>query len=560
MNKQLKPIPAFASEAEERAFWESHDSTEYVDWDKAQFVVFPNLQMTKEVATAVDWQGQAPPEDHGMPQPNFALSALYALDNLEVMRGMDSETVDLIYLDPPFNSKRMYQGMSGSKAQAHRFRDTWSWNDAKQEWLDQLENDYPDLRRQIDVAKAHSDGMGGYLAFMAPRIIEMHRILMPDGSLYLHCDPNANSYLRILLDLVFGSNNHRNEIVWHYGKMANTSRNFPSNHDTIYRYSKGDDWTFNPLKGSESEYRARFARYLTGNQVLYGSVSQSKDKLILRRAKKVESELGRSLMDSDVLFDFDVEYKIQSDVIYESIIKGNAKERTGWNTQKPLALLERIIEASSNEGDIVFDPFCGCGTALVAAENLGRRWVGADDDVNAIYVVRERVASLKGILADQPQFQSVVFVLRQAPARTEAATAADGVLKDPTGIIIPKMPSDKMSNAAIRDQLMEWQQQLDGNIQCPGCGECLKPRHFHVDHINPKSAGGTNRIDNRILLCGACNIDKGNTKALPQLWNEQKIRGKRRQEMQKHVTEIQDQARAHVQQMDAGVPVQALLR
>ena len=87
--------------------------------------------------------------------------------------------------------------MSGSKAQAHRFRDTWSWNDAKQEWLDQLENDYPDLRRQIDVAKAHSDGMGGYLAFMAPRIIEMHRILMPGGSLYLHCDPNANSYLRI---------------------------------------------------------------------------------------------------------------------------------------------------------------------------------------------------------------------------------------------------------------------------------------------------------------------------------------------------------------------------
>ena len=492
--------------------------------------------------------------------PNFALSALYALDNLEVMRGMDSETVGLIYLDPPFNSKRMYQGMSGSKAAGHQFRDTWSWNDAKQEWLDQLENDYPDLRRQIDVAKAHSDGMGGYLAFMAPRIIEMHRILMPGGSLYLHCDPNANSYLRILLDLVFGSSNHRNEVVWHYGKMANTSRNFPSNHDTIYRYSKGDDWTFNPLKGSESEYRARFARYLTGNQVLYGSVSQSKDKLILRRAKKVESELGRPLTDSDVLFDFDVEYKIQSDVIYESIIKGNAKERTGWNTQKPLALLERIIKASSNEGDIVFDPFCGCGTALVAAENLGRRWVGADDDVNAIDVVRERVASLKGILADQPQFQSVVFVLRQAPARTEAATAADGVLKDPTGIIIPKMPSDKMSNAAIRDQLLEWQRQPDGNIKCPGCGECLKPRHFHVDHINPKSAGGTNRIDNRILLCGACNIDKGNTKALPQLWNEQKIRGKRRQEMQKHVTEIQDQARAHVHLMDAGVPVQARLR
>ena len=435
-----------------------------------------------------------------MTQPNFALSALYALDNLEVMRGMDSESVPLIYTDPPFNSKRIYQGMSGSKAAPHRFRDTWSWNDAKAEWLDQLENDHPALHRAILVAKDHSPSMGGYCAFMAVRLIEMHRILTPDGSLYLHCDPHANAYLRMLLDGAFGEKGFRNEMVWYYENASRGKKQWAKAHDTILYYCK--------------------------NQ------------------KKAGKEPPPG--------------KTPDDVIVLPSLNTMDSERAGWQTQKPLALLERIIKASSNEGDIVFDPFCGCGTALVAAEKLDRRWVGADDDGNAIGVVRERVASLKGILADQPQFQSAVSVLRHAPVRTEGA-ADDGVLKDPTGIIIPKMPSDKMSNAAIRDKLEEWQVARDGLILCPGCGERLKPRHFHVDHINPKSAGGANRIDNRILLCGACNTDKGNTKALPQLWNEQKIRGQKRREMQKHVKDIQDQARAYVRQMDAGAPAQAPL-
>ena len=149
-----------------------------------------------------------------MPPPNFHTSALYALDNLEVMRGMDTATVHLIYADPPFNSKRIYQGMPGTKAAPHRFRDTWSWNDAKEEWLDQLENDWPTISQLITVAKAHSGGMAGYLAFMSVRVIEMHRILRNEGSLYLHCDPTAGAYLRNLLDCVFGAQNFRNEIVW----------------------------------------------------------------------------------------------------------------------------------------------------------------------------------------------------------------------------------------------------------------------------------------------------------------------------------------------------------
>ena len=165
--------------------------------------------------------------------PNFALGALYALDNLEVMRGMDTESVPLIYADPPFNSKRIYQGISGSKAQAHRFRDTWSWDDARQEWLDQLENDHPPLHRAVLVAKDHSPGMGGYCAFMAVRLIEMRRILTPTGSLYLHCDPSANAYLRMLLDGVFGAKQFRNEIVWCYTGPANVRDHYPRKHDTI---------------------------------------------------------------------------------------------------------------------------------------------------------------------------------------------------------------------------------------------------------------------------------------------------------------------------------------
>ena len=167
-------------------------------------------------------------------------------------------------------------------------------------------------------------------------MIEMRRALKPTGSLYLHCDPTASHYIKALLDTIFGNQQFRNEIIWRYGKMSSASKNFPSNHDYILRYSKGTEWTFNPLKGGESEYRARYLKYLTNNQVLYGTVKTSTDKLILGRVRKVQKQLDRPLQDDDVLFDFDREFKVQSDVIYESIIKGNSAERVGYPTQKPV--------------------------------------------------------------------------------------------------------------------------------------------------------------------------------------------------------------------------------
>ena len=506
--------------------------------------------------------------------PNFTLSALYALDNLEVMRGMDSESVPLIYADPPFNSKRIYQGMSGSKAAPHRFRDTWSWNDAKQEWLDQLENDQPELYKAITVAKSHSPGMSGYCAFMAVRIIEMHRILTPDGSLYLHCDAHANSYLRMLLDIVFGGENYQNDIIWQRTTAHNDAKRYGANTDTIIFYTKSDKWIWNEQpQPYDDKYKARFrhkdpdgrawsddnltAKSLAGGGYEYeykGVTSLWRVPLETMRQLDAEGRLhftSRGGIRRKRYLDEMPGRPIQSLWTDISVLNSQAKERTGWRTQKPLALLERIIKASSNEGDIVFDPFCGCGTALVAAEKLGRRWVGADDDANAIDVVRERVASLKGTVADRPQLQNAVAILRDPPERTAEYDRA-GVLRDPTGYIIPKMPSDKMSRADIRAKLLEWQADANGVIQCPGCGELLKARHFHVDHIDPKSTGGSNRIDNRILLCGACNTEKSDGKTLAALWRDHGITGKERRDMQECVKAIREKARAHVLELDAG--------
>ena len=259
----------------------------------------------------------------------------------------------------------------------------------------------PALRAVFDAAaQAHGDSMESYLVMMAVRLLEMRRLLRDTGSIYLHCDPTASHYLKLVMDCVFGKDQYRNEIVWHYGKMSNPGRNFPRNHDIILRYTKTGDYVFRTVKGAESEYRTRYARYLTGNRVLYGSVKESRDKLVLRRVERLARELGRDLEDGDVLFDFDREFKVQSDVMYVPIIKGNSSERTGYPTQKPLELLYKIIESSTNEGDMVLDPFCGCATACVAAERLGRRWAGIDLSPLAAELVKRRLREQLGLLYD----------------------------------------------------------------------------------------------------------------------------------------------------------------
>ncbi len=326
--------------------------------------------------------------------PNWASRTLWTGDNLDIMRGMNSASVDLIYLDPPFNSSRDYSAPGDSTSAGASFKDTWSPSDLDPGWQIEIADREPALCAVVDAAgKAHGESMKAYLVMMAIRLLEMRRLLRDTGSIYLHCDPTASHYLKIAMDCIFGRDQYRNEIVWHYGKMSNPGRNFPRNHDTILRYTKTDGYVFRMVKGAESEYRTRYARYLTGNRVLYGSVKGSRDKLVLRRVERLARELGRGLRDDDVLFDFAREFKAQSDVIYVPIIKGNSSERMGYPTQKPLALLRKLVESSTDQGDMVLDPFSGCGTACLAAEQLGRAWVGIDISPLAADLVEQRIRS-----------------------------------------------------------------------------------------------------------------------------------------------------------------------
>ncbi len=346
-------------------------------------------------------------------EPNWANRTLWTGDNLEIMRGMNSASVDLIYLDPPFNSNKSYTAPGNSETAEVSFEDTWTPSDLDPAWHDEAALLEPALSSVFDAAaQAHGDSMESYLVMMAVRLLEMRRLLRDTGSIYLHCDPTASHYLKLAMDCIFGKEQYRNEMVWHYGKMSNPSRDFPRNHDIILRYTKTGSYTFRTVKGAESEYRTRYERYLSGNRVLYGRVRESRDKLILRRVKRLTGELGRDLRDDDVLFDFDREFKVQSDVVYVPIIKGNSSERMGYPTQKPLRLLSKFIESSTNRGDMVLDPFSGGATACIAAEQLGRRWAGIDISPLAAKLVRRR-------LRDRLGLESEVTHRKDVPERTD---------------------------------------------------------------------------------------------------------------------------------------------
>lgn len=411
-------------------------------------------------------------EKHG----NIFHRTIYVADNLPILRGIESECIDLIYLDPPFNKNRKFEAPIGSEAAGAAFTDIWTLDDEDLAWHATIRANSRDLYVAIEAAKAvHSKGMMSYLIYMSIRIIEMHRILKSTGTLYIHCDSTASHYLKILLDAIFGRDQFQNEVIWHYGKMSNTKKNFPRNHDTIFRYTKSNHFTFNSIRGADSEYKERFKSVLKHNKVHYGAVKGRKDKLILRRVAKIEGQMGRKLRDDDVLFDFDTEFKVQSDVIYESIIKGNSSERVGYPTQKPLKLLRKLVAASSNEGDMILDPFCGCATTLIAAEDLQRHWVGIDISERAGELVENRMINELGL-------SSARVIWRSDPPERNGK------------------PSKNIKNILYGNQ--------GGN--CNLCGtHFVEARHLELDHIIPKSQGGLDVDSNLQLLCGNCNRIKG---------------------------------------------------
>lgn len=299
----------------------------------------------------------------------LAMAALLAGDeNNPSQRGK----IDLVYVDPPFDSKADY-----------RTRITLPGATIDQK---------PTVLEQFAYSDTWADGTASYLAMITPRLVLMRELLADTGSIYVHLDWHVGHYVKLVMDEVFGRENFINEVIWRYGKMSNATRRYPQNHDTLFYYSKNPGYFFNPVRSAESEYKARFARWVIDNKVRFGAVAHSDDKLIKLRVRKVEKELGRALVEEDILFDFDREFKTQDDVFYDiSIIKGNAGENLNFDTQKPEKLLERLITASCPPGGVVADFFSGSGTTGAVAERLGRRWVIADVGKPSVMVARKRL-------------------------------------------------------------------------------------------------------------------------------------------------------------------------
>ena len=391
-------------------------------------------------------------ENESHPQ-NWANQTVWTGDNLPIMRGMNGNSVDLIYLDPPFNSKADYAAPIGSRAAGAEFRDTWTLQDVDVAWLDLIEAKHPALGRVIQASMTGSDK--AYLIYMSVRLLEMRRLLKPSGSIYLHCDPTMSHYLKLVMDAIFGRRGFRNEIVWCYRKWAVKGRQFVRNHDIILFYAAGGANTFNvqmvPVgPGTLKRWKGRKQRAVFVDGV--------------RQATATEDAAENPCPDW-----WDI-----------SILNPNAKERVGYPTQKPLALLRRIVEASSDPGDVVFDPFCGCATACIAAEHGGRRWAGIDISPKAAELVVERMGNELGLLFGGINRTDV-------PKRTDIGRVA-------------------VHNCSENRRKLYGEQ----GGHCNGCRQHFLARNLTVDHIIPRSKGGTDHIENLQLLCGHCNSVKGN--------------------------------------------------
>ncbi len=364
------------------------------------------------------------------------MNQLYYGDNLQVLREhLKDESVDLIYLDPPFNSKRDYnllfkspKGLK-SEAQIEAFKDSWSWGDqAETELDDLLKQKNTELSQMMNalIAFLGRNDMTAYLVMMASRLLEIHRVLKPTGSVYLHCDPTASHYLKLVLDSVFAKENYRNEIVWKRTTTHSDSKTWSRVADSIFFYTKSERFTWNTPRDEHSEeYRAAKYRFndedgrgvyrldnmtspnLRPNMMYVWKGFPSPEKgwrYSLETMTKLDAE-GRIWYPRTKSGELDITKRPQlkryldemeggvMGTIWTDIspINSQAQERLGYPTQKPLALLERIISASSNKGDVVLDPFCGCGTAVHAAQKLGRKWIGIDITCLAIALIESRL-------------------------------------------------------------------------------------------------------------------------------------------------------------------------
>lgn len=454
-----------------------------------------------------------------------------------MLRGIDSETIDLIYLDPPFNTGKQWHAPIGSDAEGASFNDIWAWDDlaeaegetlatnVKRQWVNDLRVESP-VRAVVDAAEAAAgEEMGAYLAFMAMRLVEMQRVLQPAGGIYLHCDPTAGHYLKLLMDSVFGRENFRNELIWRRTTGVKGTRGatktLGSVTDSILFYGKSRSHVIEIPRVKEETKGMRQFKY-RDERGPYRAVADLYSDGALHESPKYEwqghnppygwrvskanliklHEAGRIHYNRSGK-PFRKQYKDEWDgspvsSLWVDIPQAAKSERTGYPTQKPIALLERIITTSSHEGALVLDPFCGCATACVAAEKLGRRWIGIDVSELAILLCDERIREMQneigatnfGIPYHDPIHRT------DMPERTDSPA------------LVNELPIDlTLSKDAVKQRLYE---QQDG--RCNGCERHFTPEFadlLDLDHIKARSKGGLHTWSNVQLLCRTCNVRKG---------------------------------------------------
>jgi site-specific DNA-methyltransferase (adenine-specific) len=338
------------------------------------------------------------------------MNSLYFGDNLDVLREkVKDESVDLVYLDPPFKSNANYNvlfkpGGEASEAQAEAFRDTWEWGDSARDAYDDV------IKLNGDVGLVMSgfrrwlgeNSMMAYLSMMTIRLLELRRVMKPNASLYLHCDPTASHYLKLLLDAIFDHNGWRNEIIWKRTPFSGSSKalakQLPRSHDVIHYYTNGDDWFWNPpTEKYKDEYLARFkwddndgrgpyrkTLLKTYSQETFDRL-KGDNRLVMPMRAGAKYSYKQYLQESSGTRQVD---DLWTDI---NALNPMARERLGYPTQKPITLLQRIIEQSSKKGMTVLDPFCGCGTTVAAAQVMERQWIGIDVTHYAVTLIERRL-------------------------------------------------------------------------------------------------------------------------------------------------------------------------
>ena len=457
---------------------------------------------------------------------------LFVVDNLKLLRSLDTDSVDLVVTDPPFakndtfTSDGLKPALTPEELDAERdllaswgifdrmeadragvewaeddrkgasYSDTWTWRDVHVAWGAAIGNDYPKIKAVVNAAEiTHSEGHAAYLSYMAVRLLEVKRVLKPTGSIYFHCDHTAGHYIKLLMDAIFGKENFLNEIVWWYYNVAVTSKkHFGRKHDVVFAYSNGGEWTFNA-----DEVRVPYAE----NSNWVKNAESYKDKYRPNDAGK-----------------------LATDVFRMPTLNNMAKERTGYPTQKPVALAERIIRASSNPGDVVLDPFAGCAYVPVAAEGLGRQWIACDISIRALTVVKRQFAkfgySADGAVVPKAGDDQLVM-LATCDVKVRGPNDLPERAPEPEDAPPPEEIADLefgerdyfgklIDDEDLKPLLLE---HSDYRCWCCGFanryedGETIrKTGNFHLDHVDPSSAGGMDFAYNRAPLCADCNLHK----------------------------------------------------